>query len=599
MWNLQKSIFILFSFSLLSNLHPAQEDELFRHKYSIGCESIKRGDFKEGEAIFRELVAITPSSNIGILSRFLLGFVLYKQGRYNDAIIQFNEFIRRAPDVAESDWARFYIGNSNFKLGNYGDAAKYYVQLIETNDNKLKPLVKSSIENLLWGYMTVDELDRLRRLHISDKAGELVSYYIIKRLENQKATSALFQEVTNFLERYPYSEYKSELESSRRKLEEELTSELTIIVLLPFSGLYKSYGERIYKGIQLAFDEYRQAGGKRVRLEKLDTKGDPLVTVFELKNALKKTKPIAVIGPVRSECAIPAGITALEFGIPIITPSANKDGISRLGYGIFQLSPSIEEKCRVLASYAIGELGYSTFAILAVNDEYGLKAGKSFASKISELGGVIVKEIYYPEGTMDLTAYLDSIRAPIVKIMSTYTKTDSTDTVFYDRFGRLKPPSEWIVHIDGFFIPTYTSELENILPQVQFRYIDTKFLGAIGWKDELITNKFVKDYVDGAFFVPDEFYFDNSTPLWKNFEKKYKSQYIETPDRFSALGYDAGKIIVEGLKKKAILPTLMADFIAGIRDYQGVSGNISFNLYGASEDVQILKIEGKRVVRVK
>ena len=43
----------------------------------------------------------------------------------------------------------------------------------------------------------------------------------------------------------------------------------------------------------------------------------------------------------------------------------------------------------------------------------------------------------------------------------------------------------------------------------------------------------------------------------------------------------------------------MADFIAGIRDYQGVSGNISFNLYGASEDVQILKIEGKRVVRVK
>jgi len=601
MWNSRKGIVVLFSLLILfACASSKEEEELFRQKYELAVQSFEKGEYGEAEALFREIISITPSSRVGISSRFMLGLSYYREGKYREAIVQFDDFIRQKLPVDETFLAGYYTANSHFYLKNYFDAARFYLWVMRTENERLKEATRRSLEALLWGYLTVDELHRLRRVSAGQPGEDLISFYIVKRLEAEKAHRLLFEEAQIFLQNYPTSEYSKDVKSMVTNVEQELSKSIIIGVLLPFSGPLAEYGKEIYSGIELAFKDYMRESGKNIVLEKIDTEGDPLVAVVAAKKFLSRCTPVAIIGPLKSESTIGVGLLASEKGIPIITPVASKEGLSKIADGIFQLSPSLEEKSRALATYAFVNLACTTFAVLAPDDEYGKRAGRTFAEKVKELGGTIIGEKYYPEGTMDLTAYLDSIRSPIIKRLSTYTKADSSDTVFYDKRRCLKPPNEWIVHIDGFFLPNYAEELANVLPQIPFNYIDTRFFGAIGWTSQSLV-KSSKEYIDGAVFVPDEFYIDTSTPQWKNFSRLYKSAYPEKsePSRMAALGYDAGKLVVEGLKKKALVPSAMKDFISGISAYEGASGNISFNSYGTNTYVPILRYQGTKITRLR
>jgi len=104
---------------------------------------------------------------------------------------------------------------------------------------------------------------------------------------------------------------------------------------------------------------------------------------------------LTVIGPMNSDNATAAAAIANSYGLPMISPTATKEGISGLGSYSFQANSDLTVRGRSLAKFAVDSLGLKRIAILSPADNYGKEMTDSFASEIDKLGGEIVAQSWY------------------------------------------------------------------------------------------------------------------------------------------------------------------------------------------------------------
>ncbi len=600
--DLFKALILLLSIPVL--LFGSEDDLLFQPKYESMLNAIQQGEFGEAIAFARDLVSLTPTSPIGYNSRYILGVLYYRQQEWKKASDQFEYIINKGKKDKLYWYSLYYRANSLFHQKKYLPSAKGFIPLL--TGHTVPKLVSEnswkSFDRLLWGYLTLEELKLLKASYIGTVIEQRAWYFYIKRLLRSNRDFVALEQLRDFLREYPEGELTEELRQIAQELEGEIESNLVVALLLPFTGDYGVYGNDIYRGIKLAFQDFQTVKGRKIILKRLDTTGDPLATSLVLKSFLSSSQPVAIIGPLKSECAVVANLIAEENGIPIITPTANREGLAEMSELAFQLSTSLEKKTSFLAVYAHQELNCSTFAVIAPDDEYGRRAGHKFSATVLEEGAQLVGSSYYPLGTVDFTPILNSLKEPLLEEMKEQADTsDSSNPIFYDEKGEKRPPEEWLVQIDGFFVPTYPEDLPTIIPQIPFNYVETRFLGALGWSEKSLKSDFL-EYVDSAVYVADEFYIDQSEPAWRMFKKQYLEKYGYlggSPTRFAALGYDAGGIISKGIKSGALTPRLMHKYLKEIGEYNGAAGKIIFDEEGANSFVPLLMVKRERVVRIK
>lgn len=108
-------------------------------------------------------------------------------------------------------------------------------------------------------------------------------------------------------------------------------------------------------------------------------------------------------------------------------------------------------------------------------------------------------------------------------------------------------------------------------------------------------------YMQNDFYCTglNEFLFDNSFSKAKNqFVEKFKNEFFLKPSYFSALGYDAANILLNGIKKsKSINPKEIRKEIINTSFFQGATGSISINSEGINtvNDDKVYKIKDGRV----
>jgi ABC-type branched-subunit amino acid transport system substrate-binding protein len=141
-----------------------------------------------------------------------------------------------------------------------------------------------------------------------------------------------------------------------------------------------------------------------------------------------------------------------------------------------------------------------------------------------------------------------------------------------------------------------------LAPQVAFNRIKTQLLGSNGWRSPKTLAEGRKYVLNAIFSSP--FEPDSSWKKWPEFRKEYVSRFREEPDRVAALGYDAGAIAADALEKQSADPSSqsrsIADAIAGVQKFEGVSGVVTFDKTGRiNTEALILKITPKGFVRVQ
>jgi branched-chain amino acid transport system substrate-binding protein len=101
---------------------------------------------------------------------------------------------------------------------------------------------------------------------------------------------------------------------------------------------------------------------------------------------------------------------------------------------------------------------------------------------------------------------------------------------------------------DIVFLPAYYEEVGKILKQARELGITAKFLGTDGWDDPKMVEVAGTDAVEGNFFS-NHYSAQDSDPNVKSFVDAYKAEYNQEPSSLAALGYDAGLMVADAIKR--------------------------------------------------
>jgi branched-chain amino acid transport system substrate-binding protein len=100
--------------------------------------------------------------------------------------------------------------------------------------------------------------------------------------------------------------------------------------------------------------------------------------------------------------------------------------------------------------------------------------------------------------------------------------------------------------------------------------------GGDGW-DSAKLYEIAQGALDGSYFS-NHYTHENPAPVVQEFVKRYQAAFGGVPDAFAALGYDAGRVAVDALKRAPDLSgPAAAQAIADTKGFAGVTGSITFD----------------------
>ncbi|MDY6066028.1 MAG: ABC transporter substrate-binding protein [Finegoldia sp.] len=318
-------------------------------------------------------------------------------------------------------------------------------------------------------------------------------------------------------------------------------------LITPQTGPVSNYGNSTEKGIDLAIKEINAAGGisgKQVEKIAYDDKGD-ITDAVNAYNRLMQDGVNAIIGAITSKPTLAVAESALNDGIPMVTPTGTQANITEGKENVFRTCFTDPYQGELLAIFAKDNLNATKAAILTnSSSDYSTGISQAFKDKASELGIEIVAEESYGENDTDFKAQL--------------TKINSSNP-------------------DVLLIPDYYEKIALIAPQARQSGIKAPFLGGDGWDGsiQVMDQSNLKD-IEGSYFT-NHFSLDDKAENIQKFIADYQKEYGEDPTAFSALGYDTVYLMKEAMEKssggdyKAIVDSLKAS------DFKGITGAFKFN----------------------
>ncbi|MCH7494812.1 MAG: penicillin-binding protein activator [Candidatus Marinimicrobia bacterium] len=615
-------VLIAFSFAYLSLSAQSGIDEIVLENQSQkGVEEYKQENYKQALYIFENLFRIRyeyPSKDIVHL---MYGKTLYKLGRYEQAKKVQKDFLLMYPDNSLTDYARHNLGEIYYRLGEFPKATREFLSVaVNAKSAPLRSKGLTLAGYILENKVTLDDIRKQRNetLNIIEKA--FLTLKLSENLYLRGAGGLAKKEAKSFLSEFRNPPFKEEIKRISKGKFRETEGAVNIGVLLPLTGEYAENGLNLLRGIKTAFNEQPEEVKKKVKLTIIDNESDQVKTVELMLKLSNDPSILAVIGPMMSDNATAASAIANSRNLPMISPTATKDGIAGLGFYSFQSNSDLTVKGRSLAKYAIDSLSLRRIAILSPANDYGKQMTDSFALEIDALGGEIVAQSWYYGEPKNLRLQFNEFRRIGFRIheelypreeppdsFDILTDTTLTDSVKTEMLTALSKPMEEIDSgkvvldvIDGFYLPIEFGEIKYIAPQFAFWNFKTQILGGQNWYDEeILMDKAIARYLDGAIFSSDIYRGVDNEAL-EELRKKYQETFGEDPYRTDIFGYDCLNLVLHLIKDNVRTRELFIQRLNRIDDFNGVAGLIDFT--GESQrvnnSVHILKFVDKNIIKI-
>lgn len=336
-----------------------------------------------------------------------------------------------------------------------------------------------------------------------------------------------------------------------------------------FTGEQADFGLQTHDGIQLAIDETNTAGGierdgkkYQIELQKDDDKSQAPNAETVVKGLIDKYQPIAILGEVASSASIAGGKVCEEKGVPMISPSSTRVDVTHGKNFLFRVCFIDSYQAAVVARFAFDGLKARKVAMLTNNSQaYSTGFRDEFEKAFTRYGGQIIMKQTYSQNDQDYRSQLTAIKA------------SSPDAIL---------------------IPGYYNDAGTIAKQARELGIKVPLLGGDGWSSQQLF-PIAGDGAENCYFS-DHMSVKDPKPLVQDFVKNYKAKFNSDPTSMSALGYDAAKLLIASLKTaKTLDRTAVKDAIAGTKNFDGVSGNITINKYhDAEKSAVIIAVKNKQ-----
>jgi branched-chain amino acid transport system substrate-binding protein len=539
---------------------PISRDEaLAAHEaYERGLGRFQAGDYEAALEDFGTIVERYPSSESSALALYWQARSLYQLGRDSLAVSAFERYLALAPDMPNREHATLLLANARFGTGDFDRALDAALQVRDASDALLPGFLG------LAGDL-VDKLPReqvVRGAQLDPPRDWMAPFYLqAARWSSTDGNRRQAQQLADKVLAFPGLPGDVLAEANAIRTGHAGSLNPRIGVLMPGEGRFAEVGEAIRRGVTLALDEINRGRSSPYELVSRMTITDADSTVAMVRTLARGDGVQAILGPVTSEFALPAGEAAREEGVTLISPTATDARMLDIGPNVLTVNALDGAIGHTIGTYAATNLGRKRFAILAVDNAYGRIQADAFAQAVQATGASIVARQTYASATTEFTELLGEI------------VRSGADALFI----ATKSPTEAlrILNQVAFF------ELGGLMP-----------LGTDAWNDESFYRQ-GRGFVRGYF--ADTFSRDPRVTRWQAFADAYAARYGEEPSNLiPAWGYDAAHLAV-----RPSTPPPVGAGTAALQPYPGASALFRFAPQGVRRAVVVHQIQAGEAVAVE
>ncbi len=332
--------------------------------------------------------------------------------------------------------------------------------------------------------------------------------------------------------------------------QEAKSDEIKIGANFEITGNVANYGGMTLEGLKLAIKQANDAGGvngKKITLVVADTKSEASEAANSATKLISTDKVKVLVGPSTTSNVLATTQIATENKIPLIAPTGTSPKIT-VENG--QVKPYIFRSCfidplqgEVMATFASKTLKAKTAAVyMDSSSDYSKSLAQVFKEKFEAAGGKVVIEEAFFQKDQDFKATLTKIKG---------------------------------ANADVIFIPAYYEEVGKIVKQARELGINTPMLGTDGWDDAKVVDIAGADALNNTFFST---HYSEQDSEVQGFVEAFKAEYNKAPNVFAALGYDAGKMLIDAIKRAGSDdPEKIRQALEETKDLQVGTGMISID----------------------
>lgn len=519
----------------------------------LGNASMKNGEYSIAQYHYAEYLKNYKRGSYAPLAAIGVANALLSQNKTNELLAQdssLRDFIRTKPQAFayNSIMAEAYLRSGarleavNMMYGALSMATT--PDEVAAGDAKLEMLLGSLNQEEVNAVMTGKAL---RGLPNNDLMFRLGKAYIINA--GNYATGA--QILKTFMQKYPTDRNVSQAEALLAAGTAMPTSGSCVIgCLLPMSGKFERFGKKTVRGVELALTRFQMLNpGIRVQLIIKDTGGTREQTIQAIQE-LSREGAAAIVGPFE-EVEV-AAQTAQALGIPILIIS-QKEGIEQLGDFVFKNFLTPQMQVNALVNYAMSDLGYSSFAVLYPQENFGRVYADLFRDAVESRGGYLTSIMpYEPSTRADFSSEIKGLR-----------QQGSFQALFF---------------------PEGEKKTAMILPQIFYYDLGkrVKMLATNLWHDEKLLRS-TGDYMNNSVIV-DGFAAESGNPNAVWFAAQFESIYNESPTFIDAISFDSAYLVIKAATMSgANTRANVRNNIAYMQLPESITGFTGFNSAGEAQ----------------
>ena len=629
--------------------YSAKAEDLFTRALGLYTS----GNFHQAGETFGRVITEYPSSHRITAAYVMKAKALYHADENYEAAKTAKAFLNLYPRSSYVADAQLVLGLIYCRIERYGEAVGAYLEawrsLPDTGDARLRGDIKYSLDTTVDRHISRDSTYRL--LQNGVRPEERAFFW--SRIADKEATRENFVAASIALDslvyRYPGMVSKERLDLLRLRVSGKTSVKFGALVPLmkqsPPSAM-KEIGNEVYEGILLAVEQFSTEPNNKVRvaLETRDTERDTAVVSQSLQELAADNDVIGILGPVFSTTTLAAARGANARRLPIVTPTANTNGISATGPYVFQANPDYEARGRAMARYAVAVRKCTTVAVLAPSDSYGKYLAEGFLMEAQELGARVIATEWYQKGNPVLRTQMQNIRRagftaaedPLISFSGRMRTSDLMRIVgagvpmarldsllsrgsvvsaswLFGANGRaiadslgLKPATDEklldsldipVTAINALYVPISSGqEIGMVSTQLVYFNLHTLVLGSGEWNNlsELDANK---RYCKGIEFESDSFV-DSGNASYSMFLNEFVARFKKNPSKNSLFGYDAARMMLSLAAAGATTRESLTHALAAVRGYQGLHSRISLVGRRVNPWVHVLRYTGDSIERV-
>lgn len=311
----------------------------------------------------------------------------------------------------------------------------------------------------------------------------------------------------------------------------------------PMTGDNANYGILISQAAKLAVEQKNANGGINgvpVELVIEDSEGSAEKGAASFDKLYSSDKVLALVGPVFTGVTFTVSDLCQENGLVMITPSATHKDITSAGDYVFRTVVSDGLQGEVAGKYFYEVLGYRNIGCLYIMNDYSQGLYEGMKASFEACGGKVSAVETAQLGDKDFKTQLTKLKA---------------------------------AGVEAIYIPNYTVEMAQQLEQAAQLGLNIPFLSCDGFSNPEIY-ELAGAYTDGVVYIGPAQVAESDS--YKVFKEQYTAKFGVAPDSFATNAYDATNIILAAIEKAGADRKAIRDAVAGIKDFDGVTGKVNF-----------------------